>query len=605
MNKPFVSETVQWAAGLDCPGTARSRLRHGAEADAAALAMATALAIREQVLRCHFISENPDTSGDRRTFAPTPAPTPSHPHRPASRQITADLAHVLPFRPRRNRSPGPRTGFLRKADVVSACEDGCEPEYARDVQISGSGEVPAGDRVLTPEAIAFVSIADHRFDPTRRELLRRRDKRQLELRAGKLPDFLSETQNVRTSAWKVAATPRRSAGPPRRDHRAGRPQDDDQRAQLGREGLHGRLRGRATRRPGRTSSTVSANLQRRRRAARITFDNRTARQYKLNERDRDAARAPARLALVEKHVLVDGEPVSGEPLRFRSVLLSQRAGIASRAAAGPYFYLPKMESHLEARLWNDVFVSAQDALGIPRGTIRATVLIETILAAFEMEEILYELREHSAGLNCGRWDYIFSFIKKFAQPPRLRVAGSRAGDDGPCRSCARTRELLVQTCHRRGAHAIGGMAAFIPEPTRCRGQRTRARQGARGQGARGERRASMAPGSRTRASLPSRSEVFDDVLGDSPNQKRRHARATCMSTRGRSARRARSTAGAITEGRRAERRRRRAVPRSVAAAARARADPQPDGRRGDRGDLARAALAVARARVLRSMIGRR
>src|SRR6185312_1975354 len=164
--------------------------------------------------------------------------------------------------------------------------------------------------------------------------------------------------------------------------------------------------------------------------------------------------------LVEKHVLVDGDPVSASLFDFGLFFFHNAAPLVAQGT-GPYFYLPKLESHLEARLWNDVFNLAQDALGLPRGTIRATVLIETILAAFEMDEILFELREHSAGLNCGRWDYIFSFIKKFRNRPDFMLPdrGTVTMDKAFLKAYV---DLLIRTCHRRGAHAMGGMAAQIP-----------------------------------------------------------------------------------------------------------------------------------------------
>ncbi|MBI5365069.1 MAG: malate synthase A, partial [Planctomycetes bacterium] len=165
--------------------------------------------------------------------------------------------------------------------------------------------------------------------------------------------------------------------------------------------------------------------------------------------------------LVEKHVLVDDEPVSASLFDFALHFFHNAKELVARGS-GPYFYLPKLESHLEARLWNDVFVLAQAELGLPRGTIRATVLIETILAAFEMDEILFELREHSAGLNCGRWDYIFSFIKKF-RADATRVLPDRASVGMTQPFLRAYSQLLIQTCHRRGAHAMGGMAAQIPD----------------------------------------------------------------------------------------------------------------------------------------------
>ena len=209
--------------------------------------------------------------------------------------------------------------------------------------------------------------------------------------------------------------------------------------------------------------------------------------YRLNEQTATLLVRPRGWHLPESHVLVDGEPMSGSLFDFGLLHVPLGQSARSQAGTGPYFYLPKLESHLEARLWNDVFVHAQDALGIPRGTIRATVLIETILAAFEMEEILYELREHSAGLNAGRWDYIFSVIKKFRAPRRLRPSRPGGGDDDRAvhaRVHGAAREDLPQARRvRDGRH--GGLH---PEPPRPGGDRERAREGARGQVARGRRR---------------------------------------------------------------------------------------------------------------------
>jgi malate synthase len=189
-------------------------------------------------------------------------------------------------------------------------------------------------------------------------------------------------------------------------------------------------------------------------------DPATGKVYRLAERTATLIVRPRGWHLPEKHVLVNGEPVCGALFDFAVYLANNHEALA-RAGTGPYFYLPKMESHLEARLWNDVFLAAQDALGIPRGTIKATVLIETILAAFEMDEILFELREHCVGLNCGRWDYIFSFIKKFRNRPDFLLP-DRAGITMDRHFLNSYVDLLIKTCHRRGAHAMGGMAAQIP-----------------------------------------------------------------------------------------------------------------------------------------------
>ncbi|MGH8244892.1 MAG: malate synthase A, partial [Gammaproteobacteria bacterium] len=192
----------------------------------------------------------------------------------------------------------------------------------------------------------------------------------------------------------------------------------------------------------------------------ISFAGPEGKQYRLNPKIATLLVRPRGWHLNEKHLLVDGRPISGSLFDFGLFFFHNAARLLEKGT-GPYFYLPKMESHLEARLWNDVFVLAQESLGIPRGSIRATVLIETILAAFEMDEILYELREHSSGLNCGRWDYIFSFIKKFRDRPDF-VLPNRAQVTMDRAFLKAYVDLLIQTCHRRGIHAMGGMAAQIP-----------------------------------------------------------------------------------------------------------------------------------------------
>ena len=210
------------------------------------------------------------------------------------------------------------------------------------------------------------------------------------------------------------------------------------------------------------------------------------REYRLVDRPATLLVRPRGWHLPERHLLVDGAPVSGSLFDFGLAFVHNAREQLERGT-GPYFYLPKLEGHLEARLWNDVFVWAQDRLAVPRGTIRATVLIETILAAFEMDEILYELREHSAGLNAGRWDYIFSVIKKFRRHPEF-VLPDRARITMTVPFMRAYTELLVRTCHRRGAHAMGGMAAYIPSRRDPEANRARAREGGGGQGARGGRR---------------------------------------------------------------------------------------------------------------------
>jgi malate synthase len=317
---------------------------------------------------------------------------------------------------------------------------------------------PEFEAILTPEALSFVAALDRRFRQRRRELLARRVERQKEFDAGRLPDFLPETRKVREGDWRVAPIPEDL-----RDRRVEITGPVDRKMVINAlnsgasvfmadfEDSHspiweGTVQGQINLRDAVTGD--------------IRFTNPEGREYRLNERTAVLMVRPRGWHLNEKHVVIDDEPISGGIFDFGLFLFHNARRLIDKGT-GPYFYLPKLESHLEARLWNDVFVAAQEALGIPRGTIRATVLIETIPAAFEMHEILHELREHSAGLNCGRWDYIFSMIKRlrrhpaFIFPDRARVTMTV--------HCMHSYSLLaIQTCHRRGAHAIGGMAAQIP-----------------------------------------------------------------------------------------------------------------------------------------------
>ena len=382
-----------------------------------------------------------------------------------------------------------------------------------DVRISGS-DVPTGDRVLTPEAIAFVASRHYRFDPTRRELLRRRDERQLELRAGKLPDFLSETQNVRTSAWKVAETPHDLQD--RRVEITG-PVDRKMMINAFNSGAKVFMADFEDALSPTWENVIDgqANLQDVARGS-LSFTSPEGKEYKLNDSVATLIVRPRGWHLSEKHFEVAGEAVSASLFDFGLHFFHNARALIERGS-GPYFYLPKMESHLEARLWNDVFVFAQDALDIPQGSIRATVLIETILAAFEMEEILYELRAHSAGLNAGRWDYIFSMIKKFAQRSDFVLPDRGLVTMGVPFMSAYT-DLLVRTCHQRGAHAIGGMAAFIPN-RRDAEVTERALEKVRED----KERESDKGFDGTWVAHPDlvsvAQSIFDEVLGDSPHQK--------------------------------------------------------------------------------------
>ncbi len=316
---------------------------------------------------------------------------------------------------------------------------------------------PEDEEVLTPEALTFVQRLAQRFEPDRQALLEARERRQAALRSGQFPDFLPETADVRQGDWKVAEAPRDLL-----DRRVEITGPTDRKMMI--NALNSGARVFMADLEDSTSPTWHNVIEGQRNlmeAVRRTLRLDTpSKVYALRSETATLVVRPRGWHLVEKHVLIDGQPVSASLFDF-GLYFYHNAHELIRRGTAPYFYLPKLESHLEARLWNAVFNAAQDELGISRGTIRATVLIETILAAFEMEEILYELREHASGLNAGRWDYIFSLIKKFSHRPDF-VLPDRAQVTMSVPFMAAYADLLVKTCHKRGAHAIGGMAAFIP-----------------------------------------------------------------------------------------------------------------------------------------------
>jgi malate synthase len=316
---------------------------------------------------------------------------------------------------------------------------------------------PADEGVLSADALAFVARLHRQLNPRRLELLERRAERQTELDAGVQPDFLLDTREVREAEWRVAAAP-----PDLRDRRVEITGPVDRKIMI--NALNSGARVFMADFEDACSPTWANLVDGQRNLAdaargEIVLET-PEKTYRLNDETATLMVRPRGWHLVERHVRVDGEPVSASLFDF-GLAFFHNARVLLERGSGPYFYLPKLESHLEARLWNDAFYVAQDELGIPRGTIRATVLIENVLAAFEMEEILYELREHSAGLNAGRWDYIFSVIKKFRNR-RDCVLPDRPQVTMTVPFMRAYTELLVRTCHRRGAHAIGGMAAFIP-----------------------------------------------------------------------------------------------------------------------------------------------
>jgi malate synthase len=318
---------------------------------------------------------------------------------------------------------------------------------------------PAGSsRILTAEALAFVAALHRKFEPERQRRLAARRELQSKLDAGWRPSFAAETRGVREAGWRVPPPPQDLAD--RRVEITG-PVDRKMIINALNSGANVFMADFEDSNSPTWANVIEGQsnlLDAVRRE--ITFTNEQGKRYELNAKTATLVVRPRGWHLDEAHVRVDGQPVSASLFDFALYFFHNARELVQRGS-GPYFYLPKMESHREARLWNDVFLFAQRELGLPRGTIRATVLIETILAAFEMDEILFELREHSTGLNCGRWDYIFSFIKKFhadracVLPDRWRVTM----EEHFLKSYSL---LLIQTCHRRGAHAMGGMAAQIP-----------------------------------------------------------------------------------------------------------------------------------------------
>jgi malate synthase len=314
-----------------------------------------------------------------------------------------------------------------------------------------------GEEILTGEALAFVAELHRRFDPTMRDLLRRRRERQARLDGGELPDFLAETREIRAADWQVAPVPEDL-----RDRRVEITGPVERKMMI--NALNSGARCFMADFEDANSPTWEncvagqVNLVD---AVERTIELETPdKSYRLNDEVATLIVRPRGWHLPERHVLVDGELVSASLFDFGLYVFHNAQRLLARGS-GPHLYLPKLESHLEARLWNDVLDFAEEELDLARGSIKATVLIETILAAFEMEEILYELREHSAGLNAGRWDYIFSVIKKFHDRPEF-VLPDRAQVTMTVPFMRAYTELLVKTCHRRGAHAMGGMAAFVP-----------------------------------------------------------------------------------------------------------------------------------------------
>jgi malate synthase len=338
-------------------------------------------------------------------------------------------------------------------------------ETRTDTGIAVNGpEIARQDEILTPEALAFVAVLHRAFAPRRQEILQRRQERRIKIGNGCDPGFLAETADVRDDfSWSVA-----TLAPGLEDRRVEITGPCDRKMTInalnsGAKCWMADLEDSST--PNWHNVVDSQVNLRDAIEHRIDFTSGQGKEYRLKGstlQDLPTIMVrPRGWHLAELHVRVDGVPVAGSLVDF-GLYFFHNAKRLIELGRGPYFYLPKLESHLEARLWNDVFVMAQDLLGIPQGTIRATVLIETITAAFEMEEILYELRHHSAGLNAGRWDYIFSVIKNFRERGPRFVLPDRDQVTMTAPFMRAYTELLVRTCHRRSASAIGGMAAFIP-----------------------------------------------------------------------------------------------------------------------------------------------
>jgi malate synthase len=365
--------------------------------------------------------------------------------------------------------------------------------------------------ILTPDALAFVAELQRRFGPERERLLAARSERQARLDGGELPDFLDETREIREGDWRVAPAP-----PDLQDRRVEITGPVDRKMVI--NALNSGARVFMADFEDANSPTWANNVEgqvnlRDAVGGAISLDT-GEKTYELGENPAVLVLRPRGWHLVERHVQVDGEPVSGSLFDFGLYVFHNGARSLERGT-GPYFYLPKLESHLEARLWNQVLDFAEEELGLPKGSIKVTVLIETVLAAFEMDEILYELRDHIVGLNAGRWDYLFSLIK------RLRSSDTVLPDRGQLTMTTpfmrAYTELLVKTTHRRGAHAMGGMAAFIPsrrdaevnETALARVREDKVREAGDGFDGTWVAHPDL---------VPVATEVFDGVLGEKPNQ---------------------------------------------------------------------------------------
>jgi len=380
-----------------------------------------------------------------------------------------------------------------------------------EIEVVGARD-DAADRVLTPEALEFVAALHEEFEPRRRALLEAREERQARFAAGELPGFPEETAELREGNWRIPPAPADLED--RRVEITG-PAERKMMINALNSGAKVFMADFEDSLTPSWSNVVNGQVNVADAVARTISLTTADKEYRLGDEIATLVVRPRGWHLVERHLLVGGEPVSASLFDFGLFLFHNGTALLERGS-GPYLYLPKLEGREESRLWNDVFVRAQEALGIDQGTIRATVLIETILAAFEMDEILFELGEHANALNAGRWDYIFSVIKRFGERPEF-VLPDRAQVTMTAPFMRAYTELLVRTCHRHGAHAIGGMAAFVPSRSDAEVNRKAIAQ------VRADKEREAGDGfdgswvAHPDLVDPVR-EVFDAVLGERPNQ---------------------------------------------------------------------------------------
>lgn len=318
---------------------------------------------------------------------------------------------------------------------------------------------PAFSEILTPDALRFTASLVRKFSAQRENVLEKRALRQAQIDSGQLPNFPKETEGIRRSEWKISNIPEDLMD--RRVEITGPAGDTKMVINALNSGANVYMTDFEDSQSPTWQETIQGQINVRDAIRRtISYNSPEGKSYALKDNVATLIVRPRGLHLLEKHIQIEGKPVPASIFDF-ALFVFHNAKVLIDKGTGPYLYLPKMEGYLEARLWNEIFIEAEKELGLPNGSIKATVLIETIIAAFEMDEILYELRDHIVGLNCGRWDYIFSYIKKFRNYPQF-ILPNRSQVTMDKAFLATYVGLLIKTCHRRGAHAIGGMSAFIP-----------------------------------------------------------------------------------------------------------------------------------------------